>query len=396
MALPPDHTTVGRVAGLLAGWRAAGWGWLARRILSELAAPVRLAGKLRRVAIVAARLGPRAIFRPPAPPGDVLTLFYDLEVSPITFDCLWALAAAQMRARELGLARVRFALVPGRFQGVRRERADYEKAIPPDARRARVEAIVLASARLAPCVSEIVVLPDRAAAETLRAESGAVYPENYWPQFPRAHHPRDLPRGPGTALPTVVAASESARASVAAAHDAQTGARRLVTITLRDYAEAPARNSRVEEWLAFARGLDPARYRVVFVPDTSATASSEVRLAPFAVDRDAAGDVDRRLALYERAWLNLFVNNGPYALCAFDAKCRYAMLKILTPGVMQTEAAYLTELGFEIGATPAGANPHQLWVWEDDTRDAIGRAFAALQSRIEAEAAVVANGEALR
>lgn len=388
MALPPDHTTVGRIADLAAAWRAQGWRALLRSAWSELRSPIRLLGKLRRVAIVAVRVGPRALLRPP-PPGDTLTLFYDLEVSPVTFDCLWALAAAWLRARDLGLARVRFALVPGRFHGVRRERAEYEAAIPPEARRARVEAIVLACARLAPWVSEVVVLPDREAAAELRARAGAVYPDGYWPQFARAHHPRDVTGG---ALPAIIEAPAGARAAVAAAHDEATGARRLVTITLRDYAEAPARNSRVEEWLAFARALDPARYRVVFVPDTAAPESRDASLLPFAIDRAAARDVALRLALYERAWANLFVNNGPYALCAFDAKCRYAMLKIATPGVADTQDAYLQELGFEIGGTPKGANPHQLWAWEDDTRAAIGRAFAALEARIEADEAEIAKG----
>ena len=387
--LPPDHTTVGRMASLAEGWRRNGWRWLMRRAWTELRSPARLAGKLYRVAIVLGRMGARPFAAAQGGTGDTLTLFYDLDVSPLTFDCLWALGAAEKRRRALGLAAIRFVVVPGRVDGLRREHEAYEAAIPPAARKARIEAILVACARLAPGVSEILVLPDRAAAAALRDRCAHVYPDGYWPQFPRAHHPRDVLTDTDRDLPAILEAPHAARVAGESAHAAPTGTRRLVTITLREYAEAPARNSNMAQWLEFARGLDPQHYRVVFVPDTLAPADGDARLAPFAVDRAAAADVARRLALYETAWLNLFVNNGPYALCAFDARCRYVMLKILTSGVPQTEIAYLRELGFEIGGTPRGANPHQLWVWRDDDRAAIAAAFDEMTRRIEAD--VVAN-----
>ncbi len=387
--LPPDHTTVGRIASLAEGWRRNGWRWLMARVWAELRSPLRFAGKLYRVAIVLGRMGARPFAAPRAAAGNTLTLFYDLDVSPLTFDCLWALGAAEKRRRALGLASTLFVVVPGSVDGLRREHEAYEAAIPPAARKARIEAILIACARLAPGVSEILVLPDRTAAAALRDQCAHVYPDGYWPQFPRAHHPRDLLADGDGELPATLEASPAARTAIEAAHAALTGTRRLVTITLREYAEAPARNSDTAQWLEFARGLEPARYRVVFVPDTLAPLESDTRLAPFAVDRAAAADVARRLALYETAWLNLFVNNGPYALCAFDARCRYVMLKILTSGVPQTEIAYLRELGFEIGGTPRGANPHQLWVWHDDDCATIAAAFDEMTRRIDADA--VAN-----
>ena len=360
------------------------------RLLQEIRSPSRLLGKLYRVATVALRVGPAAMAGTGKPDDPQVTAFYDLDASPTTFDVLWALAGAECRRRVTGASSIRFVIVPGRHHGIRREHSDYEHAIPVEARIARVERIVMACARLVPTVAEIVVARDRSHAVDLRHETGNVYPADYWPQFPAAHHPRDV-LGQVDRLPDLLRAPDSARAAIAAEFDARIAGRRLIVITLRAYAEAPARNSAVDEWLSFASALDPGVYQVVFVPDTSAPESDDVRLSSFPVARSASRDVALRLAIYERAWLNLFVNNGPYALCAFSARCRYLMLKVLTPDVPQTDAAYLQELGFSIGGTPKGANPFQAWVWADDSAENIRRAFDEMSARIVAECETVAG-----
>ncbi len=391
--LPPDYTTLRRISAFASEWRRHGWRWLAARLFEEIRSPCRLFGKLYRVATVVRHVGLAAVAGASGSDDSRVTAFYDLDASPTTFDVLWALAGAECRRKASGAGSIRFVIVPGRYHGIRREHSDYERAIPVEARIARVERIVMACARLVPTVTEIVAARDRQHAVDLRCEAGNVYPPDYWPQFPAAHHPRDV-LDRVDRLPDLVRAPDFARDAIAAEFDARIAGRRLVVITLRAYAEAPARNSAVDQWISFARTLDPGVYQVVFVPDTSAPESDDALLSPFPVARSASRDVALRLAMYERAWLSLFVNNGPYALCAFSARCRYVMLKILTPDVPQTDAAYLQELGFEIGGTPRGANPFQAWIWADDSTENIRSAFDAMARRMDGECETVAGSKA--
>jgi len=160
--------------------------------------------------------------------------------------------------------------------------------------------------------------------------------------------------------------------------------RRLVTITLRGYSYMPVRNSNLDAWVGFAQGLDRKRYAVVFVPDTDQTIEGiPAELHAFPLLPEAAWNVGLRMALYQRAYLNLGVNNGPMGLCWLNRTTPYATLKMAPAGVPQTTLEYFNTLGFEAGQSLPFATPAQKLVWEDDTRDAIERVFADLVATIE-------------
>jgi hypothetical protein len=165
------------------------------------------------------------------------------------------------------------------------------------------------------------------------------------------------------------------------------GGRRLVTVTLRDYAFMTPRNSNLTAWTSFARRLDHQRYLPVFILDTERTLDA----LPAAIEdqqifREASWSVPLRLALYERAYLNLGVNNGPLLMAALAPRPRILVFKMLTPSVPQTTAEFMRRLGFEIGAQWPFCGPFQHLVWEDDDLDVIEREFYAIQARIESSA----------
>jgi hypothetical protein len=158
----------------------------------------------------------------------------------------------------------------------------------------------------------------------------------------------------------------------------------LVAITLRRYFYMPARNSNLPAWVAFARGLDASRYCPVFVPDTNDTIEGLPKeLRDFVVFPEAAWNVPLRIALYERAFVNLGVNNGPMGLAWLNARVCYATLKIETADVPQSSLGFIRSFGFEPGKSLPFATPLQEWVWEDDTEEAITNAFRRLTQRIE-------------
>ena len=165
------------------------------------------------------------------------------------------------------------------------------------------------------------------------------------------------------------------------------GSRRIVTITLRNYAYMPARNSNMPAWIAFARALDAARFMPVFVPDLEQTLNGQMQeLQGYTVLGEAAWNLGLRMALYERAYVSMGVNTGPMGLCWLNARTNYATLKMAPANVPQTSPAFYRELGFEPGRSLPFATSTQELVWEDDTLVAIQRAFIRIAERVESSA----------
>src|SRR5439155_26367800 len=90
------------------------------------------------------------------------------------------------------------------------------------------------------------------------------------------------------------------------------------------------------------------------------------------------------MVLYERAFVNLGVNNGPMALAWLNARVCYATLKIETADVPQSSLGFIRSFGFEPGKSLPFATPLQEWVWQDDTEEAITKTFRRLSERVEA------------
>ncbi len=94
-------------------------------------------------------------------------------------------------------------------------------------------------------------------------------------------------------------------------------------ITLREAEHHPLRNSKVDEWIKFAKTLDGP---VVFVRDT---VKAYEPIDGFETCPKASIDIHKRMALYQRAKMNFSVGNGPITLAAFTKHIPY--LYLLTP-----------------------------------------------------------------
>ena len=113
--------------------KSKGPGWIVRRLAAEASQPTtppgRLLHRLARNATTLAAALPRRLHAlavpKPADAARTLFAFYDLQVSPITFDFLWFLVGADLERRRRGLDAVHVVIVPGRAAGLRREREDY-------------------------------------------------------------------------------------------------------------------------------------------------------------------------------------------------------------------------------------------------------------------------------
>jgi hypothetical protein len=317
----------------------------------------------------------------------MLYAFYDLAVAPITFDFLWFLVGAELARQRRGLCSVHAVIVPGRQGGLREEDPQYDQFIDAATRRARIGNILLPACALLPRVAGVTLAASRAEAAQLTAGAGgSVYPERYepaLPSYPDSTGPLRAAREESAAIGVLRAGALELRA-IERWLAAQGCGGKVVTLTLRSYGYMSARNSNLPAWLAFARGLDRQRYSPVFVPDTEQCFDGiPPELGVFPVCREAAVNLGLRMALYERAYLNLGVNNGPMGLCWLNERARYITFKMLTDAAPQTTPEYMRHLGYEIGGQLPQAKPWQKFVWEDDTPAVITREFAAMNALLE-------------
>jgi hypothetical protein len=321
---------------------------------------------------------------------DTLFAFYDLGLAPITFDFLWFLVAADIVRRQHRLQQTHIVIVPGPINGFRDENPEYNAAIDQTMRQARVRNILMPACALLRSASGVTLASTREQAANIVALAGdQVFPVGYTSATP-------LHEGPRVALDTARDTQEEIAVLRAPADALQAverwlaprlGQRRLLTITLRQHAYLPDRNSNIEAWSSFARTAAAAGYFPVVIPDTEQVSPSQ----PQAFDSaclypEAAWNLGLRIALYERAYLNLGVNNGPMGLCWLDERTRYLTFKILTNSSAQTSKRYMEYLGFVEGRSLPFANPTQRWVWESDDPEIIAREFSAIVEEIEKNA----------
>jgi hypothetical protein len=378
--------------------RSKGPGWIVRRLAAEASQPTTPPGRLlhglaRNATTLAAAL-PRRLhaMAVPKPEDAVRTLFafYDLQVSPITFDFLWFLVGADLERRRRGLEAVHVVIVPGRAGGLRREREDYEGVVDAGARTQRISNILLPACALLPTCAGVTHAASRRHAGFIRSTLAThLYPAHYEPAVPVFAGSRECLANAGPDMQRVpsLRATEEGLRNVDLWAASHADGRRIVTITLRNYAYMPARNSNMEAWTAFARSLDSRRFMPVFIPDLEQTLNGQLRaLQDYTVLGEAAWNLGLRMALYERSYISLGVNTGPMGLCWLNARTHYATLKMAPENVPQTSRAFYLELGFELERSLPFAAPTQELVWEDDTLAAIQRAFARIAERIESGA----------
>lgn len=382
-------------ARLLFRLRTQGPIWIWRRLVSEWVLPTTKAGRvlhamLRRTltaGLMPIRILSHVLKRDVPINLDILYAFYDLKVEPITFDIVWFLAAADLERRRQRLGRLCVIIVPGPEEGLRSEDPRYEIVVDGAARRWRIHNVLLAIPSLLPSCTGFTLAGSREEAAALRAGAGSrVYPKTYEPALPVAHHPNDflLPAQAGVWPIGVLRASVQALRYIDRWISLRAAGRRLVVITLREYAYNSARNSNFPEWREFARRLDPTIWWPVFVLDIEeALEDISIKFSGCEIFREATWNVALRMALYERAWLNLGVNNGPMALCWLNDRTRYITFKMVTMSVPQTGIAFMRSRGFEPNQSLPSATAFQKWVWEDDTLQVIEREFQAMTAAIE-------------
>ena len=320
---------------------------------------------------------------------DVLYAFYDLQVSPATFDIVVFLVLAELARREEGLRYLHVVIVPGTNEGFRPDAfTPYDTA----SKSWRLRNVLVPCCWLIPSCMNVTVCVSRREAKSLRASLAKwVFPEGYAVGSPKPYyswiHVADAVQNKGAQIPSIEP-SPTAQGYVRDWIRCRCGGRKVVTITLRECAYEQERNSNLKDWAAFACSLDKTVYCPVIIRDIDAVfepVSSEMEgmlLFP-----EAVWNIELRAALCQLSYLNLSVASGPFVLSMMNQNARGLLFKILVPSCGATSEKHLRAIGMEPGSQPLGLTSLQRWVWEDDRLEAIQAAFKEMCDQIEARPA---------
>lgn len=154
-------------------------------------------------------------------------------------------------------------------------------------------------------------------------------------------------------------------------------------MTLRSSVTEPARNSDLLAWCEAAKRIEAMGCTPVIVPDTDLVIEGRERelFGDLPVFGPAAIDLELRLALYRRAWLNLADNGGPAFLNYFmpDPRILCFLPVEKLPEVVQMTNRGVNRmaelLGVQVGGSFPFATPVSRFVWKPDTIDNIVSEF---------------------
>ena len=322
--------------------------------------------------------------------NQTLFAFYDLEVSPISFDFSVFLILAEMHRRRSNADKLQVVIVPGTQDGFRADDAAYTT----DNKRWRLYNIVLPLTALLEHDVAVNLCTDRDAARELFAQvDGSIFPVGYKVDEPVADF----------FLSSIVAASArdeiipSYRAGpqesayMAEWLESRTEGRKPVSITLRSCSYDETRNSNLDAWLDFARTLDKSLYCPIIVRDTEEifnglpNSFDEFLSCPI-----VSVNLQLRMALFEQSWLNLIVNNGTSELCRLSDRARYLYFKVVSDGADSASNLIVASQGIEIGGQLPHASEYQRMIWKSDDADVIKREFVAMAELIGRETPSIA------
>lgn len=313
----------------------------------------------------------------------MLRVFYDLDISPITFDFCWTVAVANYKCEMLNTT-AHFIIVPGSKTGVRAEDEDYEKIVNGEARKWRISNVLLPLTTMAPRIKGFTYCSDREEAKRYSVDSQERQPNLYSVNLPTTNtFFQELKSGIDLRCFT---AQPHALKFVAKWIYDHIGDKKLITVTMRDYDYLPARNTDIPEWNKFLSDLDRDKYAVVIIPDiTKAWTEYNYPFEKVFHFIPAAWNVDIRMAIYQSAYLNLGPNSGPMCLCWLSKNCKYITFKHKTKDVASTSDEFHKWLGFTPGESLPFASDFQKWVWEADTADVLTYEFYQMIDKIECQ-----------
>src|SRR3990167_7056505 len=189
--------------------------------------------------------------------ADALLLIYDLSIEPVTYNFIFPLVTASYQCEKHKLHYLDVLLIKGDYHDLRQEEAAYEEIFSIAARHWRIQSILIGSLHLVKNFRHLFFVHKKQA-EIYLTKYVYKYPSYYTLTTPITYFSRDA----FVADPKIRCLSADTQ-SLQMMTDwlvPRIKGRKLITITLRQSAYYPDRNSNIEDWLRLAKSLDSQQY----------------------------------------------------------------------------------------------------------------------------------------
>lgn len=230
------------------------------------------------------------------------------------------------------------------------ETTEYAKTFGSASREWRLWNIIIPAISLYPYFKKISITKDRTKVSEYKRDV-IIFPENYHPSLIKeidvkklyTHYLISPDKLRGITVP--FAAKEQIGKFI---EKYKLNQSKIVTVTIRAQQYDPARNTNLEAWNDLATWLDSHKFKLVVVPDADSLYSIPyeryANLSPL-IKKEFCFNIQLRAALYETAFINFFVNNGPSILSTFNRKSSYVIMNFLSEGSVVTNKDQLKALG---------------------------------------------------
>jgi len=263
--------------------------------------------------------------------GDYLYGIYDLEASALTFNIIDFLCALEIEVQIKKKAGFVLVVVPKKSTPSKYT-SDYEKIIDESTETWLVDNVIINTLRLHPKFKGLSLLPDRKTVNDV-IEKYDVYPELYDSFNLRQI---DIKKFYKTAIMPGV--FEGLRATTQGKRYIQKYlvenniTKKIITITIRQYAYDPIRNSDLPEWKKFFDYLISRDYHPIIVPDTHNAFSKTLPFENEYIFSDCCWNTQLRMALYEAAFMNFSVPSGACSMILYNPNCSGIFMNMLPEG----------------------------------------------------------------
>jgi len=270
----------------------------------------------------------------------ILHAVYDLSSSPPTYEFVTFLAEAEKYRAENGYSRMDVIFQPGPKDGFRNDN------LPPDSaeRSAMLRRICIPACWLTGTVRDVSVLSVR------KNIDGDVFPVGWSNEHPKSHYGVRYIKDGHRCLKATEASKREIKRRFSGPY---------ATITIRQAEYWPKRNSDFDACMAAAKWFMGHGIAPVIIPDTHGD-----QLHGFHNFREAALDIDLRMAAYEGAAMNIGVTNGPMVMCMLS-NAPYMVFKIIANDESPAnKAEFLAAHGINVGDQ---FSVNGRTIWADDT-----------------------------
>lgn len=312
-----------------------------------------------------------------------LYAFYDLEVSPATWDICKFLVLAEKRRKEYRCDSLNVVIVPAinRFRKgdleIYQKYGDYNE----DYMEWRLRNI------LVPCcwligAKGVIVCSEREEAQTIiTGLNGMLFPDLYTIAKPTQAFLDGWVQLEEGELPSL-SASPQAKVYVSKWLKERGGGRRVVTINLRETDYEPVRNSNIVEWDKFYHWLN-GYHEKKYMPLVIRDIEKSFELNSFATYPEISWNVELRQALYELCYLNMFVTMGQATTALYDKSVNTLVFKMISSTAGATSERFLRGNLLEIGGQWRHCTPNHKIIWDDDKFEVIKTAFEQFEKENE-------------